>query len=230
MTSPGWLTRSLADVPTDTAGSVRRRSRSWRGSDSRSVVPTGASGASRRRPRWRSGWACRRAGGGRSGSRRRPRGLARRPPRPGLAVTQPSGPGAGSLWWAKRTLRSAAISSWSNRSVGRSSTTGWRRPSAGWWRAEPGWVMAVVGEPAPAGRELSATKRREAGPGEVTSAARHQRRGGRVVEQALKLVAFEFRAGFRVEPQAPGHELGVGDDVVAQHRPQRPAILRHQRP
>ena len=209
MTSPGWLTRSLADVPTDDGWLGARGVEVLAGAQVREASCRLAPRALRVEGRGGdlAGRAAR-AGGARSSSRRRPRGLARRPPRPGLPVTQPSGGARARCGGAKRTLRSAAFSSWSNRAVGRSSTTARRRPSAGWWRAEPGWAASA--------RRLKSGRR--------------QRRGGRVVEQALKLVAFEFRAGFRVEPQAPGHELGVGGDVVTQHRPQRPAVLRHQRP
>ena len=162
---------SLADVPRTTAGSVRAR----RG-------PGGPQFAKRRRlaPRalrveGRGGdlaGRAARAGGGRSSARRRPRGLARRP-RPRPLCHSAIGRGARSLWWAKRTLRSAAISSWSNRAVGRSSTTGWRLPSAG---SQPLPARAATSWPTSCGPPRS---RGQGSPGRAAPRRAAGRRGAR---------------------------------------------------
>ena len=46
----------------------------------------------------------------------------------------------------------------------------------------------------------------------------------------LELVAVELGGGLAVETQAPRLNLGVVRQVMAQHGPQRPSILRHERP
>ena len=112
MTSPGWLTRSLADVPADDG---------WLGPGEIEVLA--GLGFEKRRADWRLGrFAAKTALAvwlgvqpGRvevaSGARRRPRAPGSTAAAPRSRCHSAIGRGARSLWWAKRTLRSAAISS-----------------------------------------------------------------------------------------------------------------------
>ena len=215
MTSPGWLTRSLADVPTDDgwlgvcevevlAGlRFEKRRADWRlgrfaskaavaiwlgvppGRVEVAAAPDGAPEA------WLDG-------------RRAPASLSLND---WLAPSERRLPAAAGarrdnvanlLWTAKEAAaaRREGLRLDVRQAVaeleGLSSTTpDWRRlavvwgdgagRAAGWWRA---------------GARAAASARR-------LNSGRRPRRGGRVLEQALKLVAFEFHGSFRVKAPGP---------------------------
>ena len=124
MTSPGWLTRSQADVPTDDG---------WLGA--REVEVLAGLRFEKRRADWRLG---------RFASKAAVAIWLGVPP--GRVEVAAAPDGAPEAWLDGR--RGPASLSLSHR-AGRALAVVGEADIAGWWRAEPGWVMAIVGEPAP---------------------------------------------------------------------------------
>lgn len=146
MTSPGWLTRSLADVPTDDG---------WLGA--REVEVLAGVRFEKRRADCRLGRFASKAAvaiwlgvpPGRVEVAAAPDGA------PEAWLDGRRAPASPSL--SHRAGRALAVVGEADTALGcdlelvepRSRVGDGAGRAAGWWRAEPGWVMAIVGQPAP---------------------------------------------------------------------------------